>query len=96
MYKRQAYLKANYRCEFMAALLESVKSDKDKTALYLGECRRMGIRVLPPDVNESVGMFTPVGQDIRYGLAAVRNVGDNVVKGVVDARTEHGLSLIHI
>ena len=85
-----AYLKANYRCEFMAALLESVKSDKDKTALYLGECRRMGIRVLPPDVNESVGMFTPVGQDIRYGLAAVRNVGDNVVKGVVDARTEHG------
>ncbi len=85
-----AYLKANYPAEFMAALLESVKSDKDKTALYLGECRRMGIRVLPPDVNESEGMFTPVGEDVRYGLAAVRNVGDNVVKGIVDARTEFG------
>jgi DNA polymerase III subunit alpha len=85
-----AYLKANYRCEFMAALLESVKSDKDKTALYLGECRRMGIKVLPPDVNESEGRFTPVGNDIRYGLAAVRNVGENVVKGIVEARTEFG------
>ena len=85
-----AYLKANYPCEFMAALLESVKSDKDKTALYLGECRRMGIKVLPPDVNASEGMFTPVGMDIRYGLAAVRNVGDNVVAGIVAGRTEHG------
>jgi DNA polymerase-3 subunit alpha len=85
-----AYLKANYRCEYMAALLESVKSDKDKTALYLGECRRMGIKVLPPDVNESEGMFTPVGTDIRYGLAAIRNVGDNVVNAIVEARTEYG------
>ena len=85
-----AYLKANYPAEYMAALLESVKSDKDKTALYLGECRRMGIRVLPPDVNSSEGMFTPVGKDIRYGLAAIRNVGDNVVRGIVEARTEHG------
>ncbi|PKQ32713.1 MAG: DNA polymerase III subunit alpha [Actinobacteria bacterium HGW-Actinobacteria-2] len=85
-----AYLKANYPAEFMAALLESVKSDKDKTALYLGECRRMGIQVLPPDVNESVGMFTPVGVDVRYGLAAVRNVGDNVVAGIVEARSECG------
>jgi DNA polymerase-3 subunit alpha len=85
-----AYLKANYPAEFMAALLESVKSDKDKTALYLGECRRMGIQVLPPDVNESEGMFTPVGEAVRYGLAAVRNVGDNVVAGIVEARSEHG------
>jgi len=85
-----AYLKANYPAEYMAALLESVKSDKDKTALYLGECRRMGIRVLPPDVNTSEGMFTPVGTDIRYGLAAIRNVGDNVVRGIVEARTERG------
>ena len=85
-----AYLKANYPAEFMAALLESVKSDKDKTALYLGECRRMGIRVLPPDVNESEGRFTPVGPDVRYGLAAVRNVGENVVRGIVEARTERG------
>ncbi|MCB0913726.1 MAG: DNA polymerase III subunit alpha, partial [Propionibacteriaceae bacterium] len=85
-----AYLKANYPAEYMAALLESVKNDKDKTALYLGECRRMGIRVLPPDVNTSEGMFTPVGEDIRYGLAAIRNVGDNVVKGIVEARGERG------
>ncbi len=85
-----AYLKANYPAEFMAALLESVKSDKDKTALYLGECRQMGIRVLPPDVNESEGRFTPVDTDVRYGLAAIRNVGDNVVNGIVEARQEHG------
>ena len=74
----------------MAALLESGKGDKDKSAVYLAECRRMGIRVLPPDVNESVGMFTPVGTDIRYGLGAIRNVGDNVVRGIVEGRAEHG------
>ncbi len=85
-----AYLKANFRGEFMAALLQSVKDDKDKSAIYLAECRRMGIKVLPPDVNESVGMFTPIGEDIRYGLGAIRNVGDNVVRGIVEARAEHG------
>jgi DNA polymerase-3 subunit alpha len=85
-----AYLKVHYPTEFMAALLESVKGDKDKTALYLGECRRMGIKVLSPDVNASQGRFTPVGEDIRYGLAAVRNVGDNVVKGIVEARQAGG------
>ncbi len=85
-----AYLKANYPAEYMAALLESVKGDKDKTAVYLAECRRMGIKVLPPDVNESEGRFTPVGTDIRYGLGAIRNVGNNVVAGIVDARGEHG------
>ena len=85
-----AYLKANYPTEYMAALLQSVKDDKDRSAVYLAECRRMGIRVLAPDVNESEGMFTPVGEDIRYGLAAIRNVGENVVRGIVEARTEHG------
>ena len=85
-----AYLKANYPAEYMAALLESVKGDKDKSAIYLGECRRMGIRVLPPDVNESEGMFTPVGTDIRFGLGAIRNVGNNVVAGIVEARRDHG------
>jgi DNA polymerase III subunit alpha len=85
-----AYLKANYPGEFMAALLTSVADDKDKMALYLGECRRMHIQVLPPDVNESVANFTPVGADIRFGLTAVRNVGSNVVDGIVAARTEHG------
>jgi DNA polymerase-3 subunit alpha len=85
-----AYLKANYPCEYMAALLTSVKDDKDKMAVYLNECRRMGIRVLPPDVNESESTFTPVGADVRFGLSAVRNVGHNVVDAVVTARREQG------
>jgi DNA polymerase-3 subunit alpha len=74
----------------MAALLTSVQDDKDKIAIYLAECRRMGIRVLPPDVNESSANFTPVGTDIRFGLTAIRNVGSNVVDGIVAAREEHG------
>ncbi|MGE5136466.1 MAG: DNA polymerase III subunit alpha [Gemmatimonadota bacterium] len=82
-----AYLKANYPAEYMAALLTSVSGDKDKSALYLNECRRMGITVLPPDVNASAATFTPVGSDIRFGLAAVRNVGTNVVEAIVSART---------
>ena len=85
-----AYLKANFRAEFMAALLTSVGDDKDKMAIYLGECRRMGIQVLPPDVNESEANFTPVGNDIRFGLTAVRNVGANAVDKVVVARAENG------
>ncbi len=85
-----AYLKANFPAEFMAALLTSVGDDKDKMAIYLGECRRMGISVLAPDVNESAANFTPVGTDIRFGLTAIRNVGSNVVDGIVAARTEHG------
>ena len=85
-----AYLKANYPTEYMAALLTSVKDDKDKMAIYLNECRRMKIQVLPPDVNESQANFTPVGQDIRFGLTAVRNVGHNVVAGIVAAREEKG------
>lgn len=84
------YLKANYPTEYMAALLTSVKGDKDKSALYLNECRRMGITVLPPDVNQSSSNFTPVGNDIRFGLTAVRNVGANVVDGIVAARLEKG------
>jgi DNA polymerase-3 subunit alpha len=85
-----AYLKANYPTEYMAALLTSVKDDKDKMAIYLNECRRMKIQVLPPDVNESHANFTPVGQDIRFGLTAVRNVGANVVVGIAAAREEKG------
>jgi DNA polymerase III subunit alpha len=85
-----AYLKANYPAEYMAALLTSVKDDKDKMAIYLNECRRMKIQVLPPDVNESEANFTPVGTDIRFGLGAVRNVGHNVVDGIVMARQEKG------
>jgi DNA polymerase-3 subunit alpha len=85
-----AYLKANFPAEFMAALLTSVADDKDKMAVYLNECRRMGIQVLPPDVNESAANFTPVGADIRFGLTAVRNVGHNVVDGIVAAREASG------
>ncbi|XBH22569.1 DNA polymerase III subunit alpha [Jonesiaceae bacterium BS-20] len=83
-----AYLKANYPTEYMAALLTSVRDDKDKSALYLNECRRMGITVLPPDVNSSSANFTAVGADIRFGLTAVRNVGANVVDAIVASREE--------
>src|SRR6201995_2922888 len=85
-----AYLKANYPAEYMAALLTSVKDDKDKMAIYLNECRRMRIQVLPPDVNESEATFTPVGGDIRFGLTAIRNVGANVVDKIVEGRQEPG------
>ena len=85
-----AYLKANYPTEYMAALLTSVRDDKDKSALYLGECRRMGIIVLPPDVNSSYADFTAVGTDIRFGLTAVRNVGANVVEAIVTTRHQKG------
>lgn len=84
------YLKANYPAEYMAALLTSVRDDKDKSALYLNECRRMGIKVLPPDVNESVANFAAVGTDIRFGMEAIRNVGRNVVDAIVAAREEKG------
>ncbi|HET6153093.1 MAG TPA: DNA polymerase III subunit alpha [Marmoricola sp.] len=85
-----AYLKANYPTEYMAALLTSVKDDKDKMAIYLNECRRMKIQVLPPDVNASAHNFTPVGNDIRFGLTAVRNVGHNVVDAIAQGREQHG------
>ncbi len=85
-----AFLKANYPAEYMAAVLTSVKDDKDKMAIYLNECRRMKIQVLPPDVNESEATFTPVGTDIRFGLSAIRNVGIHVVDAIVAARREQG------
>jgi DNA polymerase-3 subunit alpha len=85
-----AYLKAHYPAEYMAALLTSVGDARDKLAIYLNECRRMGIRVLPPDVNESIGFFAAVGTDIRFGLGAVRNVGFNVVGAIRAAREEKG------
>lgn len=85
-----AYLKANYPTEYMAALLTSVRDDKDKSALYLSECRRMGIQVLPPDVNESNSEYTPRGVDIRFGLAAIRNVGEGVVATIKRSREQKG------
>ncbi|NDK32275.1 DNA polymerase III subunit alpha [Nesterenkonia haasae] len=86
-----AYLKANYPAEYMAALLTSVGENRDKLAIYLSECRHMGITVTAPSINESALTFTPVGDDtIRFGMGAVRNVGANVVAGIVDARQEKG------
>jgi DNA polymerase-3 subunit alpha len=109
-----AYLKAHHPVEYMAALLTSVKDDKDARPKYLGSCRRMGITVLPPDVNDSDADFTPAGNSagpdgtpagsspgpdgpgpaepraIRYGLSAVRNVGEQVVQAIVTARRDKG------
>src|SRR5580698_2838197 len=90
-----AWLKAHYPVEYLAALLTSVKDDKDKTAVYLGECRAIGIEVLVPDVNTSAAEFTPlVGEDgarrIVFGLAAVRNVGEGLVERIVAERDESG------
>ncbi|MBA3798261.1 MAG: DNA polymerase III subunit alpha [Geodermatophilaceae bacterium] len=86
-----AYLKANYPAAYMAALLTSMRDDKDRMAVYLGECRRMGITVLPPDVNSSAADFAPVDGDIRFGLGAIRNVGRNVVACIERARAESGV-----
>ncbi|WP_127128280.1 DNA polymerase III subunit alpha [Georgenia sp. SYP-B2076] len=85
-----AYLKANYPTEYMAALLTSTQDNKDKLGMYLAECRHMGITVLPPDVNTSAANFTPVGTDIRFGLAAIRNVGANVVGAIIETREAKG------
>lgn len=85
-----AYLKAHYPAEYMAALLTSVGDDKDKMAIYLAECRKMGIVVLAPDVNASEKNFTPVGTDIRFGLSAIRNVGHNAVMSIVACRKGKG------
>jgi DNA polymerase III subunit alpha len=85
-----AFLKANYPAEYMAALLTSVGTNKDRMAIYLAETRRMGIKVLPPDVNESQLRFSAVGSDIRFGLGAIRNIGTNVVDGIISGRAEKG------
>ncbi len=85
-----AFLKANYPAEYMAALLTSAKRDKDRMALYLNECRSMGIDVLVPDVNSSETDFTVTAGAIRFGLSAVRNVGEGAVSKIIEAREEGG------
>ena len=85
-----AYLKANYPVEYLAALLTSVKTNKDQTAVYLNECRQVGIPVLVPDVNESESDFAVRDGSIRFGLSAVRNVGEGLVEHIVAARDEGG------
>jgi len=85
-----AYLKTHYPVEFMAALLTSVSGSTDDVVKYINECREMGIAVEPPDVNVSDAYFTPHGEAIRFGLAAVKNVGHNAIDSIVAARKEQG------
>ena len=81
-----AYLKAHYSVEFMSALLTSEAGNTDKIVKYINECREMGFAVLPPDVNQSDLNFTPAGEAIRFGLGAVKNVGQGAVEAIVEAR----------
>ncbi|MCI0483648.1 MAG: DNA polymerase III subunit alpha [candidate division NC10 bacterium] len=85
-----AYLKANYPMEFMAALCTSEMGDTDKTVKYIEECRQMGIEILPPDVNESGSTFRVVGDKIRFGLVAVKNLGETAIQSILNARTTGG------
>lgn len=85
-----AYLKAHYPAEYMAALLTSVRDNTDKIAAYVEECRRMGIEVLPPGINESNKDFTVVGGKIRFGLAAIKNVGVGAVELIIREREQKG------
>ena len=85
-----AFLKANYPAYFMAALLTSERANTDKMVQYIGECRAMDIQVLPPDCNQSDMFFTVVGKDIRFGLAAIKNVGEGAVEAILAARASAG------
>ncbi len=85
-----AFLKTHYPVEFMAALLTSVSGSTDDVVKYINECREMGIAVEPPDVNVSDAYFTPHGEAIRFGLAAVKNVGHNAIESIVAAHKQAG------
>ncbi|MFH1190355.1 MAG: DNA polymerase III subunit alpha [Candidatus Omnitrophota bacterium] len=87
---RTAYLKANFPVEFMTALLTSEKDNLDKIAQYISEAQKMGIKILPPDINESFANFTVVGESIRFGLAAVKNVGAGAIESIIATRKKHG------
>jgi DNA polymerase-3 subunit alpha len=85
-----AYLKAHYPVEFMSALLTSEIGNQEKLTHYLNECRDMGIEILPPDVNASELVFTPSGESIRFGLTAIKNVGEAAIDSVLSARWKLG------
>ena len=87
---RTAYMKRHYPQEYMAALLTSVLDSSGKVAEYIAECREMRIRLLPPDVNESDAWFTVVGDDIRFGLVAVKNIGEKFILQLMAERSENG------
>ncbi|MFH1784484.1 MAG: DNA polymerase III subunit alpha [bacterium] len=90
-----AYLKANFPVEYMAALLTSEMGNTDKVALYISECQEMGIQILPPDVNQSRANFTVVDEGIRFGLAAVKNVGLGAIEAVIKARQSGGFTSLY-
>jgi DNA polymerase-3 subunit alpha len=85
-----AYLKANYPAEFMAALLTSVMGNADKVTLYIAEAKRMKIKILPPDINESFRSFTVTKEGIRFGLTAIKNVGLAAIDSIIAAKKEGG------
>ena len=85
-----AYLKAHYPAEYLAALLTSVRDDREKMGMYMVEARRMGVTLLPPDINESQVNFAAVGENMRFGLGMIRNVGVSVTEHILAARAEHG------
>ena len=85
-----AYLKYYYAAEFMAAMLTSVMDISTKVAEYVYSCRSMGIEILPPDINEGESGFSAKGNSIRYGLTAIKNVGKNIIDGIVVEREKHG------
>ncbi len=87
---RTAYMKAHYPREYMAALITSVLDNSTKVAEYISECRDLGIKLLPPDINESFADFSVVGGDLRFGMAAVKNVGRGFVRSLVGERERNG------
>lgn len=85
-----AYLKCHYPVEYLSALLSSVADRQDQTQLYIEEAQKYGIKILPPDINKSYLEYTPDGNDIRFGLAAIKGVGVNVVNAIIAEREENG------
>jgi len=85
-----AYLKCHYPVEYLSALLSSVSSDAEKTQLYIEEALKKGIKVLPPDINHSLATFTPDGNNIRFGLASIKQVGEGVIEEIIKEREENG------
>ena len=85
-----AYLKYYYPVEFMAALMTSVIDNSGKVAEYIYSCRQMGIQILPPDINKSVGTFSVENGNIRFGLTAIKSVGRPVIQAIIEERKERG------
>lgn len=85
-----AYLKCHYPVEYLSALLSSVSSDTEKTQLYIEEALKKGIKVLPPDINHSLASFTPDGNNIRFGLASIKQVGEAVIEDIIKEREKNG------